>query len=839
MSFRNLVVVCSFFLIPVGSAFAQSSDLFVTKDAPSVVSAGSDFTYTITIDNTGPDASDVVNLVDNIPAGLTFVSLTQSGPDTFTCSTPSVGTNGQVSCNTATMASGDIHSLFLTVNIPPDAAAGTVYTNIANISSTFDPNDENNSGVAVTSTPLPPQADVAITKSGPASAAANTDVTYTITLTNLGPDDASAVSWSDTLPQGTPPSAMTFVSFNRTSGPAFNCGSPSTSVTCTLATMSAGATATFQYVGHIPNGTPSGTVYTNVASQSTSNDTNSENDSSGTVLTVSSANVGVTKSAPASGNAGGTIDYVITLSNGGPDTAINALFSDTLASSVTFVSAVQNTGPAGSCSPPPQGPGGTYTPGGTVTCGVALLGNGASAQFTITVAISPSTPNGTVITNTATASSDSADSDSSNNSSTASTNISTVADLSITKSGPATLVAGANMTYTINVANAGPSDVTNATITDNFPSGISLVSLSQSSGPAFNCSTAPTGITCTTPSFPSGASASLSVNVMTSSGLDNGHTLSNIATFFGSGAPDPNNGNNSAMASTTFTTSADVSITKSAGAAVNAGANLSYTINVANAGISDATAVSFTDILPASTTFVSLTQNTGPAFSCTTGATINCSIASLISGSSASFTLVVQVSNATPNNTTISNTATVTSTTSDPNPANNSATAPTTVSNNADLIVTKSGPGTPTAIGFDITYTISLHNNGPNDAASTSLTDVLPPNTTFGSFSQTSGPAFSCATPPANGTGTITCTIASLANGATATFMLVMHQSATAGTTVTNTATAAATTPDPNPANNTGSASVTVLAQIPALSPAMLLLLAMSLAIGASVALRR
>ena len=164
-----------------------------------MVSAGSDFTYTITIDNTGPDPSDVVNLSDNIPAGLTFVSLTQSGPDTFTCSTPSVGTNGPVTCNTATMASGDAQSLFLTVNIPPDAAAGTVYTNIANISSTLDPNDENNSGVAVTSTPPPPQADVAITKSGPANAIANTDVTYTITLTNLGPGDASTVSWSDAL----------------------------------------------------------------------------------------------------------------------------------------------------------------------------------------------------------------------------------------------------------------------------------------------------------------------------------------------------------------------------------------------------------------------------------------------------------------------------------------------------------------------------------------------------------------------------------------------------------------------------------------------------------------
>src|SRR5437763_724655 len=86
-------------------------------------------------------------------------------------------------------------------------------------------------------------ADVAITKSGPASAPPNSDVTYTISVTNFGSNAATNVSWSDTLPAGTPSSPMTFVAFQQTSGPAFNCPSPGASVTCSISTLAAGATA--------------------------------------------------------------------------------------------------------------------------------------------------------------------------------------------------------------------------------------------------------------------------------------------------------------------------------------------------------------------------------------------------------------------------------------------------------------------------------------------------------------------------------------------------------------------------------------------------------------------
>jgi uncharacterized repeat protein (TIGR01451 family) len=112
---------------------------------------------------------------------------------------------------------------------------------------------------------------------------------------------------------------------------------------------------------------------------------------------------------------------------------------------------------------------------------------------------------------------------------------------------------------------------------------------------------------------------------------------------------------------------------------VVAGNNLTYTITVSNAGPDPAASASLSDTLPAGTTFVSLVSPGG--WSCTTpavgaGGTISCSLASMNVGS-AGFTLTVAVDVSVSG--TVSNTASITSSTSDPAPGNNSATAVTTV----------------------------------------------------------------------------------------------------------------------------------------------------------------
>jgi hypothetical protein len=93
-----------------------------------------------------------------------------------------------------------------------------------------------------------------------------------------------------------------------------------------------------------------------------------------------------------------------------------------------------------------------------------------------------------------------------------------------------------------------------------------------------------------------------------------------------------------------------------------------------------------------------------------------------------------------------------------------------------------------------------------------SLSDPLPAGTTFVSGTQTAGPALTCTTPAAGASGTVGCTIATLASGASATYSLVVavDPAALNGTVITNTATVTGATTDPTPGNGTASATTTV-----------------------------
>src|SRR5438552_2602660 len=131
-----------------------------------------------------------------------------------------------------------------------------------------------------------------------------------------------------------------------------------------------------------------------------------------TIAPPANADLSITKTGPSSGNVNSTISYTITISNDGPDSAANASWSDTLPSSLLFISMSQDTGPSMTCTTPEAGS------GGTISCSIASLPVG-SAQFTVTVLIASSTPAGSTISNTATATSSTSDSNSFNNSSTA------------------------------------------------------------------------------------------------------------------------------------------------------------------------------------------------------------------------------------------------------------------------------------------------------------------------------------------------------------------------------------------------------------------------------------
>jgi endo-1,4-beta-xylanase len=111
---------------------------------------------------------------------------------------------------------------------------------------------------------------------------------------------------------------------------------------------------------------------------------------------------------------------------------------------------------------------------------------------------------------------------------------------------------------------------------------------------------------------------------------------------------------------------------------VLSGHNVAYTITVNNKGPIDAANLTFTDTVSGSTTFQAFTAPTG--WTCTAPAVggtgqVSCTAPALTNGSSAQFTLTLNVACATPNGTTIGNTATVTSSTLNPNPTPQNSTS--------------------------------------------------------------------------------------------------------------------------------------------------------------------
>ena len=152
---------------------------------------------------------------------------------------------------------------------------------------------------------------------------------------------------------------------------------------------------------------------------------------------------------------------------------------------------------------------------------------------------------------------------------------------------------------------------------------------------------------------------------------------------------------------------------------------------------------------------------------------------------SAVFTLTVAVSPLAPGDSTISNTAAVSSTTSDPNSTNDAATETTTVATNADLSITKTDGVTSVTTGGPVTYTIVVSNAGPLTATNATVTDTFPADLTGVTWTCTAAGGATCGTP--NGSGAITTTVI-LPPGGTTTFTASGTVATAAGASLANTA---------------------------------------------------
>ncbi|HKI27650.1 MAG TPA: DUF11 domain-containing protein [Candidatus Sulfotelmatobacter sp.] len=413
-----------------------------------------------------------------------------------------------------------------------------------------------------------------------------------------------------------------------------------------------------------------------------------------------SSDLSISKSGPATAAAGTNVTYSIVVSNFGPSNATGVTVTDTLPPGVTLVStSIACTNAAG-----------------TLTCPIGALADTATSTFTVTVHIPSSFGGGGSITNFASVTGDQIDSNPNNNNSSATTGVLAVADLATSKTGPTNPVAaGTNITYTIGVSNAGPSDAPNVVVTDTLPVGVNFVSSTA------GCS-GTTVLTCNLGTLVNGASTSFNVTVgvpanYLSSRSETTTSISQTAAVTSS-ATDPNLLNNTATVNTTLIAVADLSIAKSAAPnPVDAGTPLKYTITVSNAGPSDSTGTTVTDVLPAGVNF------TTSSIGCSGTTTLTCPIGTLAAGATTIFTVTVAIpanylSSRFEKTATITNTATVApgAGVTDPNLVNNTASVSTTVIQVADVEIAVSEAPNPVHQGGTATYTMTFKNTGPSDA---------------------------------------------------------------------------------------------------------------------------
>ncbi|OLC39516.1 MAG: hypothetical protein AUH81_01450 [Candidatus Rokubacteria bacterium 13_1_40CM_4_69_5] len=508
-------------------------------------------------------------------------------------------------------------------------------------------------------------ADLAITKVGtPNPVIAGEILTYQITVTNNGPDTATNVQVVDVLPAGT--------TFLTSSVPCPSTAPPAGERTCSLGTLAAGDSRTIQIQVRVNSNlvvaTGGSSTLTNTATVTADQldpDTGN-NTASAETLVNDSADLRLTKDCKPDAplQAGGTATCTILVDNLGPSDARSVVVTDTHVSNGAF------TITSATFSPPAMSP--CAVAGGVVTCNLGT--EPAGGRTTIIVQL---TSTGQVdVDDTATVTSATPDPNLSNNSAQDGVRFIGVADLALTKTdAPDPVVAGTNLTYTLNVTNSGPSAAPNVVVKDTLPGQVSDVTFTPSVG---SCIGGIPGnplqpLTCNLGSLASGASASITIMAKVNASTPNGTILVNNAVV-SSDFADPNNGNNNATALTTVQARADLVIVKTSDAPTYKPSSLiTYTVTVTNLGPSDAQAVVVTDNLPDIKQAVYLSDTGG----CTkSGNTLTCALGNMPIGTSKSFNIDITVKG---NRGDVSNTASVGSSTVDPTLANNTSTLVVTV----------------------------------------------------------------------------------------------------------------------------------------------------------------
>lgn len=321
------------------------------------------------------------------------------------------------------------------------------------------------------------------------------------------------------------------------------------------------------------------------------------------------------------------------------------------------------------------------------------------------------------ISNTVEISSSSNEIDSDNNTFTLITPLNANADISVSKQGPASNIAGETIEYQINVTNNSlTTQATNVKIFDNLSDLVINQMYSTDDGITWSDWDGILNIGSIDP-------ASTKTILIKGDVLSSATGIISNSAYAESDIPDLNHNNNSASTETTITNQSNIEIEKRILTNANdiiAGSMIEYEIIYRNIGPSDAHNVIITDELSSDITNVESSRCRSAYLPWNT----SFNAGTVVSGGECSIVLRgVIKSNFTGS---IINTAFLTSDSIDPDSENNSATVVAPVNNISDLSIIKTSSSTIVKPGDSVVYKISVDNFSFSDAKNIVVNELLP-----------------------------------------------------------------------------------------------------------------
>lgn len=726
-----------------------SADLAVTKSAsPEVAATGQLLTYTVTVENLGPNDAQNTVITDTLPDSLSGGEYSTDGGAAWQA--------WSGSHSLGTLALGGRQQILIRGTVNPNS---DLVGNTATVSSTTpDPDMSNNSDSTLT--PVNSAANLSLRKTAsPNPVNAGEQLTYTLLVTNQGPDTAQNVVLADDIPAALnePQVSLDGVSWSTWQTPY------------ALGNLTAGAAITVLVRGMVdPAAIDSLRNTAAVNSDTPDPDPEDNTDTEDTPVTPSADLLIAKQGLPNPAIPGETVDFTLTVTNRGPSDAQNVTVVDAVPSVLSGVMVSLDGGAVWEAWEDNARSFGALAAGASQTLLLRGLLNEAAT--------------GTLF-NTAVAESTTPDPDLSNNTDTDSLPIQPLADIAIIKTAsPVPVRTGETVLFQMVISNAGPSAAENVTLSDNLPDNLLNAEFSPDAGITWQ----PWNGAYPLGDLPGGSAVTVLIRATVA--MSTAGTIANTASV-DSDTPDPDPTDNTAEVEVPVAASADLAVQKTADAErAIPGQVLTYSITVQNNGPSDAENVTITDAPPAGMQNIDFSADNGVTWSAwaspyqigtlTMGASVNVLLrGTVLSGYEF-----------------LTNTAIAGSNTPDPDPTNNTSTVVTPARPSADLAVIKTAEPNPAVAGELLTYTISMINYGPDQARNVILTDAAPDLLLDPQFSVDGGAEWSA--------WDSSYSIGIMESGATQTILLRGRLSASA-TNVANTAAVGSSTPDPDPANNT------------------------------------